>query len=232
MKFAVWLAGGDPVEVTARAPRDPRSIDGLIFGGGSDIYPKRYQGEPKEGYRYDLARGDMEASWAMAARRHHLPVLGVCRGAQMLNVMAGGTLYPDLSKFKTKRARNLIARFFERYPIRVRYKSKLAELTSCPKLMRVNAIHNQAINRLGAGLTVSAREPNGVIQGIEDPSQPFWVGVQFHPEFLIYRAPFRRLFRALVDAANTRAEERRLDHARKLEAGIEAKETMRAANIG
>ena len=67
--------------------------------------------------------------------------------------------------------------------------------------MHVNAIHSQAIDRLGAGLTVSAREPNGVIQGIEDPSQPFWIGVQFHPEFLIYRAPFRRLFRALVEAA-------------------------------
>lgn len=210
MKFAVWIAGGDPVKVTARAPRDPRSIDGLIFGGGADVYPKRYQGQPKEGYRYDLARGDMEASWALAARRHDLPVLGVCRGAQMLNVLAGGTLHGDLSEFKTARARNPIVRFFERYPIRIRYKSKLAELTQCAKRMTVNAIHSQAIDRLGAGLTVSAREPNGVIQGIEDPSQPFWVGVQFHPEFLIYRAPFRRLFRALVDAAAARAEERRM----------------------
>ena len=77
MKFAVWLAGGDAVKVTARAPWDPRTIDGLIFGGGSDVYPGRYLGEPKPGYRYDLARGDMEASWAIAARRHDLPVLGV-----------------------------------------------------------------------------------------------------------------------------------------------------------
>lgn len=217
MKFAVWVAGGDSVRVTARAPRDPRSIDGLIFGGGSDVYPKRYQGQPKEGYRYDLARGDMEASWALAARRHDLPVLGVCRGAQMLNVLAGGTLHADLSEFKVDRARNIIFRFFERYPIRVRYKSRLSGLTRCTQQMRVNAIHLQAIDRLGAGMTVSAREPNGVIQGIEDPSQPFWVGVQFHPEFLIYRAPFRRLFRALVEAAGARAEERRMEHLRTLE---------------
>jgi gamma-glutamyl-gamma-aminobutyrate hydrolase PuuD len=218
MKTAVWIAGGDPVKVTARAPRDPRSIDGLVFGGGADVYPKRYQGQPKEGYRYDLARGDMEASWALAARRHDLPVLGVCRGAQMLNVLAGGTLHMDLSEFKVARHKNVLVRFFERYPIRTRYKSKLADLTQCPQHMQVNAIHSQAIDRLGAGLTVSAREPNGVIQAIEDQSRPFWLGVQFHPELLIYRAPFRRLFRALVDAAAARAEERRMQHVRTLEA--------------
>lgn len=218
MKLAVWLAGGEPVKVTARAPRDPRSIDGLIFGGGADVYPKRYQGRPKEGYRYDLARGDMEASWALAARRHDLPVLGVCRGAQMLNVLAGGTLHMDLSEFKVERHKNVLVRFFQRYPIRTRYKSKLAELSACPRRMLVNAIHSQAIDRLGAGLTVSAREPNGVIQAIEDPSHPFWIGVQFHPELLIYRAPFRRLFRALVNAAAARAEERRIQYVRRLEA--------------
>ncbi|MBL8547611.1 MAG: ATP-grasp domain-containing protein [Hyphomonadaceae bacterium] len=229
MRLAVWLAGGDAVKVTARAPRDPRSIDGLIFGGGSDVYPKRYQGQPKEGYRYDLARGDMEASWALAARRHNLPVLGVCRGAQMLNVLAGGTLHMDLSEFNPKRHRNPIIRFFERYPIRIRYKSKLSALTRCPKQMQVNAIHSQAIDRLGAGMTVSAREPNGVIQGIEDTLQPFWIGVQFHPEFLIYRAPFRRLFRALVEAAAARAEERRMAHLRKLEADAKAAPSNAAA---
>lgn len=216
MKLAVWLAGGDAVKVTARAPRDPRTIDGLIFGGGSDVYPKRYEGEPKPGYRYDLGRGDMEASWALAARRLDLPVLGVCRGAQMLNVLAGGTLHADLSGFKTDRPNNILWRFFHRMPVRVRFKSKLSVITQCSSQMHVNAIHSQAIDRLGAGLTVSAREPNGVIQGIEDPSQPFWLGVQFHPEFLIYRAPFRRLFRALVDTAHARAEERRTEYERRM----------------
>lgn len=209
MKLGIWLAGGDPVRVTARAPRDPRSIDGLILGGGADVYPKRYQGKPKDGYRYDLARGDMEASWALAARRHDLPVLGVCRGAQMLNVLAGGTLHMDLSEFEHGRAQTAFERFFQRFTVRIRFKSRLAEATQCSSTMRVNAIHSQAIDRLGAGLTVSARESNGVIQAIEDPARSFWIGVQFHPEFLIYRSPFRRLFKALVDAARTRAEERR-----------------------
>jgi len=221
MKFAVWLAGGDPVKVTARAPREPHTIDGLIFGGGADVYPKRYQAQPKPGYRYDLARGDMEASWALAARRHELPVLGVCRGAQMLNVLAGGTLHRDLSEFKHGRARTAFERFFQRFEVRVRKRSHLADLTECPSTMRVNAIHSQAIDRLGAGLTVSAREPNGVIQAIEDRAHTFWIGAQFHPEFLIYRTPFRRLFKALVEAARKRAEERRARIAAKLQATAE-----------
>ncbi len=228
MKLAVWLAGGEPLELTARAPRDPRSIDGLIFGGGSDVYPKRYQGQPKPGYRYDLARGDMEASWALAARRHQLPVLGVCRGAQMLNVLAGGTLHADLSGFETDRPKNIIRRFFHRMPVRLRFKTKLWEVTRCGARLRVNAIHEQAIDRLGAGLTVSAREPNGIVQGIEDPSKPFWIGVQFHPEFLIYRAPFRHIFSALVQCARERADARRAEAIAKLKAA-ETKERQLAA---
>lgn len=209
MKFAVWLAGGDPVKLTARAPHDPHSIDGLIFGGGSDVYPEHYQGEAKPGYRYDLARGDMEASWAIAARRQDLPVLGVCRGAQMLNVLAGGTLHTDLSEFGDRgQPFSLVRRAFKRFPVRIKPSSKLAGVTKCSVRMRVNAIHSQAIDRLGAGLVVSAREPSGVIQGIEDPRRRFWMGVQFHPELLIYRAPFRRLFKALVEAARVRAKER------------------------
>jgi gamma-glutamyl-gamma-aminobutyrate hydrolase PuuD len=158
----------------------------------------------------------MEASWAMAARRHGLPVLGVCRGAQMLNVLAGGTLHGDLSEFEVRRHKNSVVRFFERYPIKIRRKSKLAARTECADRMTVNAIHSQAIDRLGAGLTVSAREPNGVIQAIEDASKPFWMGVQFHPEFLVYRAPFRRLFKSLVEAAAARAAERRVLYSRDL----------------
>lgn len=223
MKFAVWLAGGTPVKVTARAPWDTHTIDGLIFGGGADVYPKRFQGQPKPGYRYDLARGDMEASWALAARRHDLPVLGVCRGAQMLNVLAGGTLDMDLTEYKSPyRPKSVWGRLTHRMQVRIKPSSRLGEVTKCPARMHVNAIHDQAIDRLGAGMVVSAREPNGVIQGIEDRSRRFWVGVQFHPELLVYRAPFRRLFKALVDAARVRAEERRASFAATLEAEKEA----------
>lgn len=204
MKLAIGLAGGRAVRLTARAPRDPKTIDGLVFAGGSDVYPLAFEGKPKDGYRYDLARGDMEASWGLAARRLDLPVLGVCRGAQMLNVIAGGTLHMDLSSFEgADLTPTAWERLTVRKPVRLRKRSRLAGIAGEDAMM-VNIIHQQAIDRVGAGLTVAAREPNGVIQAIEDRSRPFWIGVQYHPELMIYRARHRQLFVALVAAAKAR----------------------------
>lgn len=208
LKTAIWLAGGTAVRLTARAPRDPRTIDGLVLGGGSDVYPLAFEGRPKPGYRYDLARGDMEASWALAARRHDLPVLGVCRGAQMLNVLAGGSLHMDLAAFEgAKLAPSRWDHLTARKRVRLRGGSRLAGILG-PAPLRVNAIHQQAIDRLGVGLTVAAREANGLIQAIEDRSRRFWIGVQYHPEFMLYRTRHRRLFKALVQAARVRRTER------------------------
>lgn len=211
LRLAVWLAGGRAVKLTARAPRDPRTIDGLIFGGGSDVYPLTYEGEPKPGYRYDLARSDMEASWALAARRHDLPVLGICRGAQMLNVLAGGALHMDLAAFDGATLKpSPWQQLTVRKTVAVRATSRLAQVLGQRRLS-VNVIHQQAIDRLGVGLTVAARQDNGVIQAIEDRSRRFWIGVQHHPELLIYRAAHRHLFRGLVEAARLRRGERRSD---------------------
>jgi len=208
LKAAVQQAGGQAVRLTARAPRDPRTIDGLVLGGGSDVYPLAFEGKPKPGYRYDLARGDMEASWALAARRHDLPILGVCRGAQMLNVLAGGSLHMDLAGFEgAKLSPSRWDQATARKRVRLRGGSRLAQILGPAPLM-VNAIHQQAIDRLGVGLTVAAREANGVIQAIEDRSRRFWIGVQYHPELLLYRSRHRRLFKALVEAARTRRHER------------------------
>ncbi len=208
MKAAVWLAGGTPVKVTAAAPHSPYTIDGVIFGGGSDVYPVEYNQAPTPGYQYDVARGDMELSWASTARRHNLPVLGVCRGAQMLNVFAGGTLDRDLSRYQQPvSATGLIQPVFLRKTVSVNPGSVLASVLGRTKLL-VNAIHKQAIGAVGAGLHVVAREPNGIIQAVEDWSRTFWIGVQFHPELLLYRRPYRALFRKLIQVARARAEER------------------------
>ena len=205
---AVWLAGGRAVRITARAPRDPHTVDGLILGGGADVYPPAFEGRPKAGYRYDLARDDLEASWALAARRHDLPVLGVCRGAQMLNVLAGGTLHMDLTGFDAVATSSTWwDHLTVRELIRARPSSRLGEIVGQGNLW-VNLIHKQAIDRLGVGLTVAARQVNDVIQAVEDRSRRFWIGVQYHPELLLYRAAHRRLFKALVETARARRRER------------------------
>ncbi len=201
VRVALILAGAKTVSLTARAPRAPHFVDGLVFGGGADIFPERYGGVAKKGYRYDVARDDMEASWEDAARSLGLPVLGICRGAQMMNVLAGGTLHQDMS--------HLDDGFYPRSPflqavfrkmITIEERSLLHGLIGKTQT-KVNSIHQQAINRLGDGLTVTARERNGTVQALEDPSRTFALGVQFHPEYLIYRKDIRALFRGFVDAA-------------------------------
>ncbi|MAP94160.1 MAG: hypothetical protein CMK07_04320 [Ponticaulis sp.] len=210
MKFAVWLAGGDPIKITSRAPRDPHSIDGLLFGGGSDVYPERYQGKVKAGYQYDRVRDDMEASWAKAALEHNIPVLGVCRGMQMLNVLQGGTLSPDLSAYDDiTYPTSFLHRMFFRKTISIEPNSWLSRTTG-RKLLSVNSIHTQAVSQLGSGFKPAAREINGLIQSIEHETAPFMVGIQFHPEFLLYKGFARRIFRNFVmsaaDCARTRLE--------------------------
>ena len=218
MKVAVWAAGGHVVEVTAKAPRDPHTIDGLIFGGGSDIFPERYGAERKQSYRYDLARDELEASWADAARHHGLPVLGICRGAQMLNVLAGGTLYEDVRTSKDGvYPTGFLHRMFYRKAIAVEPDSLLAELIGRTEA-RVNSIHTQGIARLGDGLMAVAREENELVQAIEDRSHPFWLGVQFHPEFLVYRNDARAIFRGLVEAARRRMSDLEAPDASRVEA--------------
>lgn len=208
MKFAVWLAGGKPVKITSSAPREPHSIDGLLFGGGSDVYPTRYKAEPLPGIAYDQARDDMEASWADAALRMDIPVMGVCRGMQMLNVSQGGTLSADLSSYNDiSYPMTFLHRIFFRKTIALTSNSWLARLTE-RKLVSVNSIHSQAIVRLGKGFKASAHEINGLVQSIEHKSARFMVGVQFHPEFLIHRKFARQIFTRLVNEARARAEER------------------------
>lgn len=206
MKLAVWLAGGKPVKITSSAPREPHSVDGLLFGGGSDVYPERYQGETLPGITYDQARDDMEASWAKAAIRHDIPVMGVCRGMQMLNVAQGGTLSADLSSYNDIRyPMTFLRRLIFRKTISLEPDSWLSELSN-RKLVSVNSIHSQAILKLGNGFKVSANEINGLIQSIEHESADFMVGVQFHPEFLIHKKFARNIFSKLVDRAKARSD--------------------------
>ena len=207
MRFAVWLAGGRPVAITTSAPRDPQSIDGLLFGGGSDVYPERYQGKPKQNVRYDLARDEMEASWARAALEHDIPMLGVCRGMQMMNVFAGGTLFPDLSAFEKTYPTSFLKRIFYRKPIEIRTSSKLYAMVERERLC-VNSIHTQAIDDLGQHFSAAALEPNGLIQSIEHSRHRFAVGIQFHPEFLLYRRFARDIFRSFINASDSFATER------------------------
>ena len=148
--------------------------------------------------RGDQARDELESALIDHADARGLPILGICRGAQLLNVRRGGSLHQDLSDFYTETPQ--LRTVLPYKSVELAPDSRLATILGRPKC-RVNALHSQAIRDPGQGLAVVAREYTTVVQAIEDPTRPFVIGVQWHPEYLPQRPEQRRLFRHLVEAA-------------------------------
>ena len=202
IRLAIRLAGGRPLRLKPDNPRYDFDIDGLIIGGGTDLYPEMYDLDPKPDYSYDHERDEMENRWIRRVEEDNIPILGICRGAQLINVMRGGTLHPDvaLAYEEAQYPSGFIAQMIYRKTIEIDKNSRLYDLLQRERI-KVNSLHKQSVDKLGQGLRVTARETNGVIQGIEADHHCFCLGVQFHPEVLIYRAPFRKIFKALISAA-------------------------------
>lgn len=207
--LSVWITGGRAVRLTAKNPKWEKIIDGLIVGGGTDIFPAIYQYDPDPATVYDRPRDEMEMGWLRRAEEQDLPVLGICRGAQMMNVERGGSLHPQVSEAyeDAHYPTHLLAKIFYRKRIAIKPGSLLERIIG-QEFVMVNSMHKQAVARPGRNLEVTAVEENKVIQAIEDSSKAFYLGVQFHPEFLIYRCSFRRLFSELVRRAGERRVKR------------------------
>ncbi|WP_406721550.1 gamma-glutamyl-gamma-aminobutyrate hydrolase family protein [Thioclava litoralis] len=202
--FGVWLAGGRSVRWSTRGEADATQVDGVIVGGGDDISPELYGGELVTTAVLDPARDRLEAGVVAQAFDLGKPVLGICRGSQMLNVALGGTLHQDAySHYGARKYSTLLPK----KDVQVIAGTRLAQLTGAAP-MRVNALHSQAVDRLGEGLVVAARDPSGMVQAIERIADPFALGVQWHPEYLTYARRQRALFRALVAAARACREDR------------------------
>jgi len=127
-----------------------------------------------------------------------IPVLGICRGAQLLNIYFGGTLYDDIRAFYSEIPK--INSVWPKKKVEIQEPSKLHEILNYDQGW-VNALHHQAVDKLGDDLKVVAREQNGIVQAIEHASNKFVLGVQWHPEYMPQVPSQRRLFRALVEEA-------------------------------
>ncbi|SIO14051.1 putative glutamine amidotransferase [Rhodovulum sp. ES.010] len=201
--FNVWLAGGRALRWGAGRPADLDAVDGLIIGGGDDISPDLYDMQIVTSARLDPERDALERCLVEGALARGKPVLGICRGAQMINVALGGTLHLDA--YGTYTASDRVWTILPKKGVEVCPGTRLAEIAGTDP-MQVNALHSQAVDRLGRDLAVAARDRGGMIQAVERRSDPFALGVQWHPEHLFYARRQRALFAALVAAARARRD--------------------------
>ena len=183
------------------------TIDGLIMTGGADIHPSFYgQIVLERCGEIDEQRDRFQVELIQAARGRDLPLLGICRGLQVLNVALGGTLYQDLSYRPGTDPAHMSPR--ERrsepaHPVTITPSSRLARIIGSREVL-VTSTHHQIIRDLAPELSASAVAPDGVIEAVEGPGR-FLLAVQWHPERMAHRHPEQlALFRAFVEQAKER----------------------------
>jgi putative glutamine amidotransferase len=189
-----------------------RELDGLVLAGGDDCDPAAYGAErhPTVDPVMDPRRQSNDLGLAKAAREHGIPTLGICLGMQVMNVAAGGTRVQDINfEIKTEIAHASEPEDRGRHDVIVEKGTRLGEILRDREL-NVNSSHHQAIGNVGEGLRVTAHAPDGIIEGLEDPKHPFYVGVQWHPEDLAGEESAAQLFGAFLEAAREYAGRKKL----------------------
>jgi putative glutamine amidotransferase len=181
------------------------ALDGFVFTGGADIDPGEYGAEAHPetfGIRPD--RDESELALMRAALERDMPVLGICRGIQVLNVVRGGDLHQHLPEVVGhERHKNDPPGVFTDHEVAIEPETRLASILG--DTHDVKSHHHQGLDRLGDGLVEAARAEDGTIEAIEDPSRRFALGVLWHPE----AGDNKRLFEALVEEAKAYRAERR-----------------------
>jgi len=208
---AVQRAGGIPVllpfvETDEAAAEVLARVDGLLLSGGEDLDPLLF-GEmphPQTG-AIDPLRDTSELAYARVAMAQEKPVLGICRGHQVLAVAFGGTLWQDIPSQLPQAMKHAAAlpsqpKWYPTHPVRIEPETRLAALLGTST--RVNSRHHQSVKDLPPGWVLSATAPDGVIEAMEHPTARFALSVQWHPENFQGRDfNFDTLFRAFVDAS-------------------------------
>ena len=212
---SVLAAGGVPVILSpllgpSYAARALEGVEALLLTGGEDIHPAWYGAEPSPYMHPPSRERDLfELALFATARQRELPILGVCRGIQLLNVALGGTLYQDLPSERPGPVHHDpgTARDARTHTVRLEQGSRAAAALGGTEAA-VNSFHHQAVDRLGGGLVASGWSEDGLVEAVESPAgAPWLLGVQWHPEEMHAdrSAPERGLFRALVEAAEAAA---------------------------
>ena len=181
-------------------------LDGIVFPGGADVAPGEYGEEPVGNLNVvEVPRDRTELTLARWASEGDLPILGICRGQQLLNVALGGSLYQDLRAQGATSVEHSDADGRARtdlvHRVRLDPESRLAQLLD-ETVVEVNSLHHQAVKRLAGPLRISGRSDDGVIEAVESGTHRFLIAVQWHPEEIDDLPWVRRLFSAFAAAAS------------------------------
>jgi putative glutamine amidotransferase len=152
----------------------------------------------RKSHRLDKDRDKLEFNLVDQAVKNKIPLLGICRGAQLINVYFKGDLYQDLNSYYLEKPNKTSV-----FPVKKVYLTKNSRLFNVIKKEEiiVNAIHRQAVKKTGESIIIVGKEANGVVQAIESSLNQFIIGVQWHPEYLINRRNHRHIFKALIKEA-------------------------------
>ena len=208
---AVRLAGGVPILLPPGETEESalllERVDGLLFSGGGDIDPSVYKGAPHPTiYNVDAKRDRYELALAKRALGTNIPMLGICRGLEILVVASGGSLVshvPDEFGEATKhRAHQSLP---TEHSVQIACSSRLAKLMGTTEATIVSW-HHQAASTVPLGWRVTAQAPDGVIEALEHEHHPWAIALQWHPELAINDTASQRIFRAFVEAAQTQRQ--------------------------
>jgi putative glutamine amidotransferase len=206
-------AGGLPVLIPPMLDLDSlreiyERLDGVLLTGGGDVDASQY-GMANDGLVHGIQvdRDATEINVAKWAAQEDKPLLGICRGSQVINVALGGTLYRDIATEYGNHSDiehdlyGKAPRGFEAHPVHIDSGTHLQKLLGVEQV-NVNTLHHQALREVAPALKVVAKSADGLIEGVEMPDARFYVAVQWHPEEMIgYSEPMRRLFAGFVDSA-------------------------------
>ncbi|MBD3667732.1 MAG: type 1 glutamine amidotransferase [Kangiella sp.] len=201
ISWAVRFYGGKPLQLRPGDEHQGYDYDGVIISGGHDVEPVLYAAEPEVEPKYDRDRDTFEMKIIKDSLERELPLLGICRGAQLLNVCCGGNLFQQLHLHRKKTSNRWTI-----FPFKTLYKSDSPEANNSLlhsitgiKPSKINSLHNQGIDKVGDSLIVTGRDADNIVQAVEIPTKTFVMGVQWHPEFLLYMKSHRALFKRLIE---------------------------------
>jgi putative glutamine amidotransferase len=196
-------AGAPDVDPEAvRALLREERIDGVLLTGGGDVDPNLYGGSSDETMLVHRLRDDFEIALIRAAREANLPILGICRGCQIINVALGGSV----RNLRTEQDPNTRHLLLKGHPVELVPDSMLAKTLGVTSLPKVVSLHGQAVGELGEGVRIAATGPGSVTEAIEadTPEEEGWIlGIQWHPELTLDDPTQHRIFEILVERART-----------------------------